>query len=82
MMKKFYDQGGVQISDAAMDKEFDTRPTFDLDAAAQGHGPRAQARRKWTAGSRPDRRLHAQAPSGSIAGSARADQDLRHRRAT
>jgi ABC-type nitrate/sulfonate/bicarbonate transport system substrate-binding protein len=30
MMKKFYDQGGVSISDASMRKEFDTRPTFDL----------------------------------------------------
>jgi NitT/TauT family transport system substrate-binding protein len=30
MMKKFYEQGGVQISDAAMAREFDTRPTFDL----------------------------------------------------
>lgn len=30
MMKKFYSQGGVQISDAAMKAEFDTRPTFDL----------------------------------------------------
>jgi ABC-type nitrate/sulfonate/bicarbonate transport system substrate-binding protein len=30
MMKKFYDQGGVAISDASMKKEFDTRPTFDL----------------------------------------------------
>jgi len=30
MMKKFYAQGGVTISDAAMRKEFDTRPTFDL----------------------------------------------------
>ena len=30
MMKKFYDQGGVQISDASLAKEFDTRPTFDL----------------------------------------------------
>jgi len=29
-MAKFYDQGGVQISDGAMQKEFDTRPTFDL----------------------------------------------------
>jgi ABC-type nitrate/sulfonate/bicarbonate transport system substrate-binding protein len=32
MMKKFYDQGGVSISDASMKKEFDTRPTFDLAA--------------------------------------------------
>jgi NitT/TauT family transport system substrate-binding protein len=30
MMKKFYEQGGVAISDASMNKEFDTRPTFDL----------------------------------------------------
>ena len=30
MMRKFYDQGGVTISEAAMNKEFDTRPVFDL----------------------------------------------------
>ena len=30
MMKKFYDQGGVSVSEASMKKEFDTRPTFDL----------------------------------------------------
>lgn len=30
MMKKFYEQGGVAISTASMNKEFDTRPTFDL----------------------------------------------------
>jgi ABC-type nitrate/sulfonate/bicarbonate transport system substrate-binding protein len=30
MMKTFYDQGGVSISEASMRKEFDTRPTFDL----------------------------------------------------
>ena len=30
MMKKFYEQGGVAISEAAMNKEFDTRPVFDL----------------------------------------------------
>jgi ABC-type nitrate/sulfonate/bicarbonate transport system substrate-binding protein len=30
MMKKFYEQGGVSISEAAMNKEFDTRPVFDL----------------------------------------------------
>ncbi len=29
-MKKHYDAGGVVISDAAMNKEFDLRPTFDL----------------------------------------------------
>lgn len=30
MMKKFYEQGGVTISEASLKKEFDTRPTFDL----------------------------------------------------
>ena len=30
MMKKFYEQGGVSVSEASMKKEFDTRPTFDL----------------------------------------------------
>ena len=30
MMKKFYELGGVSISDASMRKEFDTRPVFDL----------------------------------------------------
>ncbi|MEO5845047.1 MAG: ABC transporter substrate-binding protein [Caldimonas sp.] len=30
MMKKFYEQGGVAISEASMKREFDTRPTFDL----------------------------------------------------
>jgi len=32
MMQKFYEQGGVTISESAMNKEFDTRPTFDLAA--------------------------------------------------
>jgi ABC-type nitrate/sulfonate/bicarbonate transport system substrate-binding protein len=32
MMQKFYEQGGVTISETAMNKEFDTRPTFDLAA--------------------------------------------------
>jgi len=32
MMKKFYDVGGVTISEASMNKEFDTRPTYDLAA--------------------------------------------------
>jgi NitT/TauT family transport system substrate-binding protein len=30
MMKKFYEQGGTTISEASMNKEFDTRPVFDL----------------------------------------------------
>jgi ABC-type nitrate/sulfonate/bicarbonate transport system substrate-binding protein len=30
LMKKFYEQGGVSISEASMAEEFDTRPTFNL----------------------------------------------------
>jgi NitT/TauT family transport system substrate-binding protein len=30
MMKKFYDIGGVSITEVSMKKEFDTRPTYDL----------------------------------------------------
>jgi ABC-type nitrate/sulfonate/bicarbonate transport system substrate-binding protein len=32
MMKKFYSQGGVEISDAGMEAEFADRPVFGLDA--------------------------------------------------
>ena len=32
LIKKHYDTGGVQISEAAMNKELDLRPTFDLGA--------------------------------------------------
>ena len=32
MMKKFYEEGGVTISEASMKKEFTTRPTYDLAA--------------------------------------------------
>ena len=31
MMKKFYAQGGVDVSDSAMDQEFAQRPVFLLD---------------------------------------------------
>jgi ABC-type nitrate/sulfonate/bicarbonate transport system substrate-binding protein len=31
MMKDFYAKGGVTVSEASMKKEFDTRPTFDLN---------------------------------------------------
>ena len=31
MMRKFYEQGGVNITDASMQKEFAKRPTFTLD---------------------------------------------------
>src|SRR5690606_32205291 len=29
LMKRFYDQGGVSVSDASMNKEFDTRKTYN-----------------------------------------------------
>jgi NitT/TauT family transport system substrate-binding protein len=32
MMKQFYSQGGVEISDAGMESEFADRPVFNLDA--------------------------------------------------
>jgi sulfonate transport system substrate-binding protein len=32
LMKRSYEAGGVQVSEAAMNKEFDLRPTFDLSA--------------------------------------------------
>jgi ABC-type nitrate/sulfonate/bicarbonate transport system substrate-binding protein len=35
MMKKFYEQGGVTISEASMRKEFETRPTFSLQQQLQ-----------------------------------------------
>ena len=31
MMRKFYEQGGVNISEASMQKEFAKRPTFTLE---------------------------------------------------
>ncbi len=31
MLVEFYDEGGVEISDAAVDQEFDLRPTFTLE---------------------------------------------------
>jgi NitT/TauT family transport system substrate-binding protein len=49
MMQKFYEQGGVTISDAAMNKEFDTRPTLDLAAqlAAMNRGAGASPADGW-----------------------------------
>ena len=35
MMKKFYEVGGVTISEASMKKEFDTRPVYDLQKHLQ-----------------------------------------------
>jgi ABC-type nitrate/sulfonate/bicarbonate transport system substrate-binding protein len=49
MMKKFYEQGGVSISDASMRKEFDTRPTFNLDQqlANMNRGASGSSADKW-----------------------------------
>ena len=73
IMKKFYSEGGVTISDAAMKKEFDTRPTFDLAAQlkAMSRGASGSEMDGWfakigefmkAAGSIPE----APAPSGFI----------------
>jgi NitT/TauT family transport system substrate-binding protein len=35
LMKTFYDQGGVSISEAAMNREFDTRKTYTLEEQIQ-----------------------------------------------
>src|SRR5688500_570167 len=43
MMKKFYEQGGVTISEAAMNKEFDTRPVFDLRSEERRAGQAGRA---------------------------------------
>ena len=49
MMQKFYEQGGVTISDAAMNKEFDTRPVFDLagQLKAMHRGPKGSQMDEW-----------------------------------
>ena len=40
MMKKFYELGGVTISEASMKKEFDTRPVHDLAGQIRVNEPR------------------------------------------
>jgi ABC-type nitrate/sulfonate/bicarbonate transport system substrate-binding protein len=50
MMKDFYAKGGVSISEAAMNKEFDTRPTFNLQqqlAAMERNGGQASQMDAW-----------------------------------
>ncbi|HEY2630142.1 MAG TPA: ABC transporter substrate-binding protein [Usitatibacter sp.] len=51
MMKKFYEQGGVTISEAAMNKEFDTRPVFSLaeQLKAMNRGPSGSDMDGWFA---------------------------------
>lgn len=53
MMKDFYAKGGVSISDAAMAKEFETRPTYTLEqqlaAMNRGAGSASQVDQWFTA---------------------------------
>jgi NitT/TauT family transport system substrate-binding protein len=58
MMKKFYEQGGVTISEASMKKEFTTRPTYDLAGQLKiMNRPRAVRRSRRVV--HQDRRVHA-----------------------
>jgi NitT/TauT family transport system substrate-binding protein len=50
MMKDFYAKGGVSISEAAMNKEFDSRPTYSLQqqlAALDRKGAQASQMEAW-----------------------------------
>lgn len=69
MMKKHYEAGGVSISEAAMNKEIDLRPTFDLAGQlalfGRGAGP-----------SRADATMNTIAAFMKEVGSLRADEPL------
>jgi sulfonate transport system substrate-binding protein len=69
MMKKHYETGGVNISDAAMNKEFDLRPTFDLNAHLALFNRGAQA-------SKADATMNTIATFMKEVGSLRADEAL------
>lgn len=69
VMKKHYDTGGVVISDAAMNKEFDTRPTFDLAGQLAMFNRGAQP-------SRGDTTMNTIAAFMKEVGSLRADEAL------
>jgi NitT/TauT family transport system substrate-binding protein len=69
IMKKHYEAGGVQISAAAMNKEFDTRPTFDLAGQLAMFNRGAQA-------SRGDITMNTIAAFMKEVGSLRADEAL------
>ena len=69
MMKKHYDAGGVNISEAAMNKEFDLRPTFDLAAQVAMFNRGAQP-------SRADATMNTIAAFMKEVGSLRADEAL------
>jgi sulfonate transport system substrate-binding protein len=69
IMKKHYEAGGVQISEAAMNKEFDTRPTFDLAGQLAMFNRGAQP-------SRGDTTMNTIAAFMKEVGSLRADEAL------
>jgi sulfonate transport system substrate-binding protein len=69
IMKKHYDTGGVVISQAAMNKEFDLRPTFDLAGQLAMFNRGAQP-------SRGDTTMNAIAAFMKEVGSLRADEAL------
>lgn len=69
MMKKHYEAGGVNISEAAMNKEFDTRPMFDLAGQLAMFNRGAQP-------SRGDSAMNAIAGFMKEVGSLRADEAL------
>ena len=77
MMKKFYEQGGVTISEASMKKEFTTRPTYDLARQSEDHAPAAGRRVRSRRLVHEDRRVHE--GERHVPGSARGEQ-VRHRR--
>jgi len=69
LLNKHYDAGGVRISNAAMNKEFDLRPTFDLNGqlAMFNRGPQ---------GSKADTTMNTIAAFMKEVGSLRADEPL------
>ncbi len=69
IMKKHYETGGVVISEAAMNKEFDTRPVFDLAGQLAMFNRGAQA-------SRGDTTMNTIAAFMKEVGSLRADEAL------
>jgi sulfonate transport system substrate-binding protein len=69
MMKKHYETGGVNISAAAMNKEFDLRPTFDLAAQLAMFNRGAQP-------GRADNTMNTIAAFMKEVGSLRADEAL------
>ena len=69
VMKRHYDTGGVNISEAAMNKEFDLRPMYDLATQLAMFGRGAQP-------SKADTTMNTIATFMKEVGSLRADEAL------